>query len=123
MVAPFVGQVCNLTRIGQVANLTYVRRVMSRAAASSTSHVSVPGDGRTPAAGRSLTGVAPSSTSRSTSAFFAPPTRNNTRRAALIVGKVNVTRSTGGGSDPGGHHVTQAPDSFSAIFPGNSEAV
>ena len=42
------------------------------------------------------------------SAFPAPETKNITSRAALIIGNVNVTRSTGGGNTPGGLQVTHS---------------
>src|SRR5262245_41055162 len=71
------------------------------AAGSSSIHVSVPA-GRTATAGARSSVAPPSSTSFTTSALPAPPTRNSAARAALIVGNVNVTRSTGGGSTPGG---------------------
>src|ERR1700722_13814274 len=93
------------------------------AAASSRSQVKVPSVGRTPTAGLSSTVGLPSSTSRTGATLLAPATRNRTLRAALIVGKVNVTRSTGGGNNPGGGAVSQVSATCNDGLPGKSDAV
>ena len=59
--------------------------------------MTVPSVGRTAEAGRFAASGGDSSTSFTTAAFLSPATRNSTARAALSAGKVNVTRSTGGG--------------------------
>ena len=63
------------------------------------------------------------STSRTAEALFRPLTKKATWRPALSTGYVSVMRSTGGGSRPGGLHVTQASSISIDGAPGNNEAV